>query len=123
MTKASAETFLLQMKSGKPRGDKERIFTFIKRHPGVTKDDIIRELKISHQTATARLSDLFDLGIVEVVATQTLISSQLSVLRVQTNLQAARVNAKNRFNDKRKKWIKAGERNGFIIPCACKKSA
>lgn len=71
MSKASTETFLEQVRSGNTLTDKQPIYLEIKKNPGITLLDLKRKLKIQHQTVSARLSELMDLGIVEILATQT----------------------------------------------------
>lgn len=71
MSKASTETFLEQVRSGNTLTDKQLIYLEIKKNPGITLLDLKRKLKIQHQTVSARLSELMDLGIVEILATQT----------------------------------------------------
>lgn len=110
-TKASIDTFFEQIRSGKLANDKQRIYAHIKKHPGITLNDLSRGTRIIVQTASARLSDLMDLGVVEVLATQKRIGSVAlssdSVLRVQEEPEKILENKKKRSSKKFQRAIKA----------------
>lgn len=64
-TKAKIEAFN-RMNGTKANSIKDLIKEVIKIETTVTKDDLINLLRIKHQTITARLSELFDEGIVSI---------------------------------------------------------
>lgn len=110
-TKASTETFFEQIRSGKLLNDKQRVYAYIKKHPGITLNDLSRGLKMLIQTVSARLSDLMDMGVVEVIATTTRIGnvsisydSQLIVVEEETRITE---NKLKRSKIKFKRAIKA----------------
>lgn len=70
MSKASTETFLEQIRSGKTTTDKCLIYEKIKSFPGITLEQLKFTLAMQHQTASARLSELLDLGVVEITGTK-----------------------------------------------------
>lgn len=110
-TKASLDTFLEQIKSGKLLNDKQRVYAHIKKFPGITLNDLSRGLKIVHQTTSARLSDLLDMGVVEIIATQKRIGpvslSSDSILKVQEDPIIVLENKKKRSQQKFQRCVKA----------------
>lgn len=63
--KPKIQALLDQIRSGKMQTHKAWILNYIMRNPGATKVQIGKELRIPHQTVTARLSDLEDMGLIE----------------------------------------------------------
>jgi len=110
MSRSSVETFLSQVNSGKSKKDAVRIYRFIKRHPNCHKDTLIKELKIPHQTVTARLSGLIDLGVVEYIGVYKMITGSVSLLRIQEDVTKIKLNAAKREQSAYQKWLKKGER-------------
>lgn len=110
-TKASTETFLEQIRSGKLLNDKQRLYVHIKKHPGITLNDLSRGTRIVIQTASARLSDLMDLGVVEVIATQSRVGTVSvsfdSMLKIQEEPDKIFQNQINRNEAKFKRAVKA----------------
>jgi len=66
-TQASNKANQLQELTGKKVSDKQRILYFINKHYYISIADCIKYLKMKHQTASARLSDLNDEGIIELI--------------------------------------------------------
>lgn len=56
---------LEQIASGQMKSDKARILNFVMTFKGQNKETIGKHFAIPHQTVTARLSDLEDLGLIE----------------------------------------------------------
>lgn len=110
-TKASTETFFEQIRSGKLINDKQRIYAYVKKHPGITLNDLSRGTRIVIQTASARLSDLMDMGVIEVLATTKRIGSVAlshdSMLRVVEDETLIIENKKKRSQNKFKRAIRA----------------
>jgi predicted transcriptional regulator len=110
-TIASTDTFFEQIRGGKLISDKQRIYAHIKKHPGITLNDLSRGTRIVIQTASARLSDLMDLGVVEVIATQKRIGnvtlSSDSILKVQEDSIKILENKKKRSEKKFQRCLKA----------------
>lgn len=115
MTKASLETFLRQVNSLKSKTDKVRVYRYILKNPNCTKNDLIRDLNMPHQTVTARLSDLLDLGVVEITGTQNKVTGCVSLLQIQFDENKIDSNAKERRLKKFKAWQKKGEQFSDLI--------
>lgn len=98
--KASTITFLQGVNSGTFNTQKAKIYRFLQRNHNATKNYIIKELRMSHQTVTARLSDLLDLGVVEVAGTKKTDISTLSQFRVVVDPERIESNRKNREFEK-----------------------
>jgi predicted DNA-binding transcriptional regulator len=56
-----------QIDSGQIKTDSARVLKYIMEHGNVSRFTIKLALKMNHQTATARVSDLLDMGVIEVV--------------------------------------------------------
>lgn len=110
-TLASTESFLEQIRSGRLLNDKQRIYAHIKKHPGITLNDLSRGTRIVIQTASARLSDLMDMGVVEVIATTKRIGavslSSDSMLRIVEDESKILENKKLRSHKKFQRAIKS----------------
>ena len=109
MSKASIETYLNQLNNGKTKKDSARIYRFIKSNPLCQKDDIIRELKMTHQTVTARLSDLTDKGVVFVKGTYKTVTSTLSLFQVEERIDFIEKNIQEREKASFNNWVKQGK--------------
>lgn len=109
-TEASLDAFFEQIRSGKMINDKQIVYNSIKKFPGITLMDLKRRLKISHQTVSARLSDLMDMGVVEVVGTQSrigmVVPAKDSLLKVQEDRESILLNKNNRSQSKFKRAVK-----------------
>ena len=108
MSKASIETYLIGLNSDKTTTDASRVYRYVKRNPNCTKNYVIKHLGLSHQTVTARLSDLLDMGVIEIVGTQALISSTVSLFKIQENMPKIINNAYERRKTKFTNWKKKG---------------
>lgn len=75
MKTASYQNFLQQIQSGKITTDKQRVYQEIKKNPNITLRELCKTLKMKHQTVSARLSDLLDLGVVEICGTKETIKN------------------------------------------------
>lgn len=98
-TNAAVETFLEQIRRRNIKTNKTTIYRTIKKFKGCTKDDLIVRLKMPHQTVTARISDLMDLGLVEVSATKQIIGNEGFFYVSQFKIQEEPLNIKkNQYN-------------------------
>lgn len=109
MSKASIETYLNQLNNGKTKKDAARIYRFIKSNPLCQKDDLIRELKMTHQTVTARLSDLMNKGVVVVKGTSKTVTSTLSLFKVEERVEFIKNNIQEREKVSFNNWLKQGK--------------
>ena len=109
-TEASLETFFEQIRSGKTINDKQIVYNAISKVPGITLMDLKRRLKMPIQTVSARLSDLMDMGVVEVIATQKRLGSvtlsQDSLLKVQEDSKLILDNKKKRSEKRFQRSLK-----------------
>lgn len=94
-----------QIKSGKMENDKARVLDFIQKNPHATIQDIEINLNLYHETASARVSDLQDLGVVEVSKTE-----RYSHLIYQDNPKKQKVNAFLRKKEKFDRWKKRAKK-------------
>ncbi len=112
MTQASYKSFLNQVESGKKETDATRIYKYIKKlNASMIKPNIVficDGLKMKHQTATARLSDLMDIGVVE--TEQSNQEETLSFFKVQEDDFKIAQNSKNRSLEKFKSWVAKGKK-------------
>jgi predicted transcriptional regulator len=108
MSKSSIETYLTQLNSGKYKKDAARVYRFIKRNPNCHKDTIIKELKLSHQTVTARLSDLLNSGVVFIKGSTKTITGSLSLFKVQEDYSLIQENINQRELRRFENWKKQG---------------
>lgn len=119
-TAASVETFLAQIRGRNTKSNKTTVYRSILANPGCTKDDLIRDTGLPHQTVTSRVSVLMDLGLVEVVATRKVICSNIgifeSLFKVQKNKDKIVINQKARRQLKLKRLQKQLKAFKDIIP-------
>lgn len=108
MSKASIETYLTQLNSSKTETVMDRMYRFIKLNPKCDKNEIIKELKLPHQTVTARLSDLLDKGMVKISGQKKLINSTLSMFTAEEDVMKIQENIDLRKKGKLKKWVNKG---------------
>ena len=67
ISQAKRETYLANLKNGSINNKTMRILYFIKQKPFVNTDEIRSILEISHQSATAIISLLLDIGLIKIV--------------------------------------------------------
>jgi hypothetical protein len=113
MSEKSYKAFKNQIESGKKETDAIRIYKFIdvnnKYLTSPNKDSICDVLKMKHQTVTARLSELMDIGVVEIDGKASEEHKDLSFFKVQTNPQKIVSNQGNRSETKFIKWVSKGK--------------
>lgn len=119
-TAASVETFLAQIRGRNTKSNKTIVYRSILKHPGCSKNDLIRRTGLPHQTVTSRVSVLMDLGLVEVTATRPIISSNSgsfeSLFMVQKNPDKIKANQKARADLKLKRITKQLGQFKDIVP-------
>ncbi len=94
-----------QVHSGKLQSDKARILSFIKQHPGQNKVLIGKYLNLPHQSVTARLSDLEDIGLIEAKAPPGATLSQFYFIE---DPQGQKIHRAYRSAVKLEQWAKKG---------------
>lgn len=101
MSSPKIEALLNQIRSGKMENDKARVLNFIQKNPHATIQDIEIGLNLYHETASARVSDLEDIGVIEVSKT-----GRYSHLVYQDDPKKQKVNAFLRKCEKFERWKK-----------------
>ncbi|TYP71514.1 MarR family transcriptional regulator [Aquimarina intermedia] len=102
------KALLKQVNSGKMETDKVRILHHIKKHPYTTLPEIERKLNMKHQTASARTSDLQDLGLIEESGEVKKGNSTHSYYKFQPDPNKQAKNAFERKKIKFSQWRKKG---------------
>jgi DNA-binding HxlR family transcriptional regulator len=106
MTKFSTETFIEQTENRNIRTAKVRVYRVLKSHGPSTLDHLRRVMGMSHQTLTARLSDLMDMGIVW--------QDQLNQFYLTPKSSWGYYSSERR-EERYQRWLKAGEKEGFTV--------
>lgn len=106
--RASIEALLNQINSGKMESDAARILNHIKNYPFSTCSEMERKLNMLHQTLSARLTDLLDLGIIEERGNRKTSRSKETYFKFQPDPAKQKRNAAQRKAEKFQKWIKKG---------------
>ncbi|MCB0448445.1 MAG: MarR family transcriptional regulator [Gelidibacter sp.] len=116
--KAKIQALLKQIHSGKRQSDKARVLDFVMKHPYCTTVDVEVKLNMLHQTASARISDLLDLGVIEERGTKETATSNFTYLKYQPDYLQQVINSRNRKKDKYDNWVKKGltQFNDLINP-------
>lgn len=107
MSKASIETYIDQVTSGKLNTDSQKIYQEINSSNGITIKSLRR--KFSHQTLTARISELQDSGVVYESGVEKIGNTSFSVLKTEEDADQILQNRKDRKIKKFVKWLKKAE--------------
>ena len=86
------KALLNQIQSGKRMSDNARVLDYV----------------MKHQTASARISDLLDIGVIENKGNKETATSTFSYLKYQPNILNQTINAKKRKQEKYKNWLRKG---------------
>lgn len=116
--KPRVKALLKQINSGQLQTDMARILSHIKMHPFTTLPEVKRKLALSHQTASARISDLLDMGLIEEKGEKKNNIGTYTYFKFQPNISIQLLNAETRRKEKYKHWVKKGltKFNDFINP-------
>ncbi|MDY8137602.1 helix-turn-helix domain-containing protein [Aquimarina sp. 2201CG5-10] len=106
--KARIKTLLNQIQSGRLETDISRVLDHIKTHPFTTLPEIKKKLCLAHQTASARISDLLDLGLIEEKGEKKTSNGTYSYFKFQPDYQKQECNASKRKKEKYDYWVKKG---------------
>ena len=104
LTNTRIKALLKQIETGKIDTDSAKILNYIKTNVMTSRPMIEDSLGMSHQTASARVSDLLDMGIIEVVESD----ADYEILKYQPSEHSQIKNARKRKYDKYVKWKKRG---------------
>lgn len=116
--KPKIQALLKQIHSGKRMSDNARILDYVMKHPYCTTSDVEIKLNMLHQTASARISDLLDMGVIEERGKKETAKSSFTYLKYQSSALKQIINAKKRKQDKYKNWLNKGmtQFSEFINP-------
>lgn len=106
--KPKIKALINQVNSGQLTSDLSRILHHIKLHPYTTLPEVKRKLSISHQTASARISDLLDLGVIEEKGSKKTAKSSHTYFKYQPDISIQIINSKKRKKEKYNYWVKKG---------------
>jgi hypothetical protein len=116
MSQKSYEAFKEQIESGQKENDATRIYLKIIEmnvfNELCNKESLSKALNKSHQTTTGRLSDLMDLGVVE-IESSTFNPTKLSSFKTVTDPIAIQINWACRQKEKFDKWLRKGKEFGI----------
>tara|TARA_R110000796_G_scaffold72989_1_gene164557 strand:+ start:670 stop:1062 length:393 start_codon:yes stop_codon:yes gene_type:complete len=117
MSQKSYEAFKEQIESGQKENDATRIYLKIIEmnvfHQLCNKESLSKALNKPHQTITARLSDLMDLGVVEIVIKNGFKTTTLSSFKTVTDPISIKANWAGRQKEKFDKWLRKGKEFGI----------
>lgn len=108
MSQAKRETYLANLKNGNINSKTMRILYFIKQRPYVNTDEIRNLLSISHQSATAIISVLLDLGLIKIVGESKINDNTYSKYRFVTDYQEQYNLSEMRIKEKYSIWLQQG---------------
>jgi hypothetical protein len=117
MSQKSYEAFKEQIESGQKENDATRIYLKIIEmnvfNELCNKESLSKTLNKPHQTITARLSDLMDLGVVEIVIKDGYKKTKLSSFKTTTDPISIKANWAGRQKEKFDKWLIKGKDFGI----------
>lgn len=105
MSKLSNQTFIEQIQNGNLKSKKHIVYSFLKDNGRKTLEQMRRTIPMSHQTLTARLSDLMDEGLVWQDDSNQFFVTEESYWHYY---------AAKREKERYQKWLKVGKKNGWI---------
>ncbi len=106
--KPRIKALLQQISSGKLKTDMARVLNHIKAYPYSTLPEIERKMNLKHETASARVSDLLDMGLIEEQGVKKTAIGHYTYFKFQPNIQAQNKNAHLRKKAKYDNWLKKG---------------
>jgi predicted HTH transcriptional regulator len=106
MTHAKYNAFIKGLESGKFETDKLRIYKLLEKEPMTLDMLVLRGIK--KETASARISDLMDLGVVKAIG------QKISFFQVVKDEKEIKELRRNRSRESYLKWLKKGESNGWL---------
>lgn len=121
MSSASVKTLLDQIDSGKLKSDKAIVLNYVKKQTEKGNATIVKNLRekllIPHQTITARLSDLEDLGLVYKKGDSELAGSHYCNFFYEANEEKRAENRLEVRKRKFKKWLNKADEFEDLIGC------
>ena len=108
MSQAKRETYLANLKNGNINSKTMRILHFIKQKPFVNTDEIRNILEISHQSATAIISVLLDVGVIKIVGESKINDNTYSKYLFVSEYQEQYNLSEMRIKEKYSIWLQQG---------------
>lgn len=108
MSQAKRETYLANLKNGNINSKTMRILYFIKQRPFVNTDEIRNLLEISHQSATAIISVLLDIGVIKIVGETKINDNSYSKYLFVSDYQEQYNLSEMRIKEKYSIWLQQG---------------
>jgi len=102
--KAKLKTYLTNLENGLIKTKTDIVLRLIIENPDITIHDI-RQMGITHQTATGVVSVLMDEGIVYITGSIQIRNRHYSTLKFETDELMRLVRAKHRLFDRYKNWL------------------
>jgi hypothetical protein len=106
--KAKIQTLLKQVSSGNFNSQSSKILRYVGSNDKCTIDMMRKDLKLAHQSLTARISDLEDLGVLYVEGITSTKGIFYSLYRYENNPVKRKSRAKERAELKFRAWKKRG---------------
>lgn len=108
-SKAKRETYVKQVESGNLQSQTIRVLHYVRYTPLCDTDELRTKLQMAHQSVTAVISNLLDLGLITIVGEITKRKQMYSQYRYihEPNLQEQC--ARERKKEKFKMWIRQGQ--------------
>lgn len=115
--KTKLKAFKELTNSGKKLSYRNKILKFVIERDGANMYEIESLLRIKHETASARISELQDMGLIYVEHTYK--SNTRSSWSFEPDIQKQKNNRLGRLKTKREAWYKNGIENGWLEDNIC----
>ena len=109
---AKARTYIKQIESGHIDSNLLRVANYIRIYPMSTKEDVIKGLNKKHQSVTAAISNLLDVGLLTPVGLKDSRDACFTVYKWEDNPERRIINRVKRHEEKFNRWLERG-RNEF----------
>ena len=93
---------------------REKVFSFIQKNEPICTNDVIVRLRMKHQTATARLSELEQEGRIYQRGVIKKENKRAHTIWGITPLELVQVRKVENWNKRLNLWLAKGQRNGFV---------
>lgn len=106
--KAKVKNWLRLIESGDLKNNTVKVLSFVMQNPHTDIDSIRKELKMPHQTATSRISELMDAGLVKEQGQRVKAGLNYSVLVFISDEREQQLISYTRAKEKYIQWMKQG---------------
>ena len=111
-SEAKVRALLKSISTGKLESDRQRILHYAIKLRRFTIHDIRLNLEIPHQSATARVSELFDLGLIKEHDS----SGKYTIYEVELDTHKQKIHQQKVMRKKFEKWLKKADDFREFIP-------